>query len=210
MTNIDFDRLTELVNAAGIPAYTAQTGGGTATIHIGTARRDAHGNPRYLMLAGPGSFDGPGWTNPKGAAGDLYVGPDDDGESEPWAVSSHETAATVAARIVEMAQAAARTPVPTMATVADFRRNATAGSRWYCDNLLHPHTSGLRVITHSGTTVLRYNGTKADGSQFTNGRLEIPAARACRLDGDKVHFLHEAGSDRIAYTWTLLPPLPAR
>jgi hypothetical protein len=210
VTDIDFDRITDLVNAAGIPAYTEQTSGGCATIYVGTARRDAYGDLRYLLLAGPGWFDGPGWTSPKGTTADLYVGPDDDGASQPWAATSEDTADTVAARIIEMAQtaAAAQPTAPVMRTVADFRRAATPGSRWYCDNLLHPDVSGLRVITHSGATVLRYEATTFYTDTISNGSLEIPAASACRVEGDTVHFLYEPGSDRIAYTWTLLPPLP--
>jgi len=210
VTDIDFDRITDLVNAAGIPAYTEQTGGGCATIYIGNARRDAHGDLRYPLLAGPGWFAGPGWTNPKGTTADLYIGPDDDGASEAWAATDDDTTDTVAARIIEMAQdaAAAQPPRPAMRTIADFRRAATPGSRWYCDNLLDPYISGLRVITQSGRIVLRYEATTVYGGTITNGRLEIPAARACRVDGDTAHFLYEPGSDRIAYTWTLLPPLP--
>lgn len=210
MTVIDFDRITDLVTAAGIPAYTDESGGAVAKIFIGAARRDPYGELRYLLVAGPGSFGGPGLTNPKGTTDYLLVGPDDDGTSQPWAATGNDTTETVAARIIEMAQAAAaaQPAVPAMKTVADFRREATIGSRWYSENLLHPHTNGLRLITRSGTTVLRYQATMANGTTVTNGRMEIPAARACRIDGDTIHFLYEPGSDRIAYTWTLLPPLP--
>lgn len=93
-----------------------------------------------------------------------------------------------------------------MRTVADFRRAAVVGSRWRCVNHLHPHVSGERVVT-AGTSVLRYSFTKADGSTGTNGRLEFPKAAACRISGDTVEFLYEAGSDRVAYTWTLVGPV---
>jgi hypothetical protein len=90
-----------------------------------------------------------------------------------------------------------------MKTVADFRRAAVVGSVWRCTNHNHPQMSGLRTVT-KGKTVLSYDYTKADGSGGSNGRLEFPKADACRIEGDSVHFLHEPGSDRVAFTWTFV------
>jgi hypothetical protein len=90
-------------------------------------------------------------------------------------------------------------------TISDFRRAAVPGSRWHCENNLHPHVSGLRVIT-GGKRVYTYEGTKADGTRFTNGRLELPPAKALRIEGDSIHFLCGADAERVAYTWTLITP----
>jgi hypothetical protein len=92
-----------------------------------------------------------------------------------------------------------------MQTIADFRRSATAGSRWMCLNRLHPEASGLRTVT-GGSTVLTFTGQQCgDLSTFTDGRLDIPKPAEVRIDGDSVHALYEPGSDRVAWTWTLLP-----
>lgn len=90
-----------------------------------------------------------------------------------------------------------------MKTLADFRRAAVAGSRWNCVNNLHPHVSGLRVITR-GKSVLSFDAQKADGTWVRNGRMDFPKANACRIDGDSIHFLSEPGSDRVAFTWTIV------
>lgn len=90
-----------------------------------------------------------------------------------------------------------------MKTIADFRRAATPGSKWQCVNHRLPHMSGLRTITR-GSTVLSYDAEKADGTVVRNGRMEIPKAGAVRIEGDSVHFLFEPGSDRVAFTWTLV------
>lgn len=92
-----------------------------------------------------------------------------------------------------------------MKSIADFRRAAVAGSRWVCLNRHLPHLSGIRTIT-GGTSALRYTGTRLHGTTFTNGRLAIPKAAEARIDGDSLHMLYERGSDRVIWTWTLLPP----
>lgn len=93
MTNtIDMQRICDLLNTQGITAYVEQTGGGTATIYAGESFTDKHGDPRHPVLAGPGWFDGPAWTQPHGDPTDFYIGPDDDGESD---ISEIEVAPTV-------------------------------------------------------------------------------------------------------------------
>ncbi len=94
------------------------------------------------------------------------------------------------------------TPI-NLATVADFRRAAIVGSVWHCDNHRHPHTSGARVITHAGPSVLRFRGVRADGSTFDNGRQEIPKVAEVRLDGPSITWLDHAGSPD--YTWRYVP-----
>ncbi|MFI6129472.1 hypothetical protein [Micromonospora sp. NPDC051141] len=91
-----------------------------------------------------------------------------------------------------------------MRYLSDFKRAAVPGSRWMCINRTFPMVSGLRTITR-GKTVLHYDAVKADGKAVHNGRMEWPKAAECRIDGDSVHVLHSPESDRISYTWTLLP-----
>lgn len=93
-----------------------------------------------------------------------------------------------------------------MKTLADFRRAAVVGSRWQCVNHKLPHVSGLREIT-AGTRVLSYTATLADGTIVSNGRLELPRATDCRIDGDSIYFL-TPGTDEVAFTWTLITDEP--
>jgi hypothetical protein len=89
-----------------------------------------------------------------------------------------------------------------MRTVADFRRAAVAGSVWHCTNNVHPQVSGERRIT-GGTNRIRFTGTKADGSEFGNGAMDIPKRADVRIEGDSITWLNDAdGSD--GYTWTLI------
>lgn len=78
MTTVNFDEVVELVRAQGIAAYVEQTGGGCATILAGTLSEDG----RAVAAAGPGWFEGPGWTLGRGDTDELFVGRDDSGESE--------------------------------------------------------------------------------------------------------------------------------
>lgn len=90
-----------------------------------------------------------------------------------------------------------------MQSIADFKRAAVPGSRWLCINRLYPETSGLRTIT-DGKTKLHFTGEHINGKKITNGGLDIPKVAECRIEGDSLHMLHTPGSDRVAWTWTLL------
>ena len=69
--------LDAIAKATNLPAYVEMTGGGVATIYVGERDED----DRFLLAIGPGTFN---WSDDGGASvfylGDLYVGPDDDGE----------------------------------------------------------------------------------------------------------------------------------
>lgn len=68
--------------------YVEQTGGGTATIYIGPVWQDDEGYDRQTLMIGPGSFD---WGSPNDSQfsfGEVCVGPDDDGETDPIYVSN--------------------------------------------------------------------------------------------------------------------------
>ena len=77
--------LAAIAEATNLPAIVEQTGGGCATIYVGLPDED----DRYPLVIGPGWFDG-GWPSGKAMFDlrDLYVGPDDDGVSNPATVST--------------------------------------------------------------------------------------------------------------------------
>lgn len=88
-TVFDMDAIvTALKSRYQIPAYVEQTGGGCATIYAGEAVQicEVEGEPhynQYPVLAGPGWFEGPGFTNPRATTAEFYIGTydsdDDDG-----------------------------------------------------------------------------------------------------------------------------------
>jgi len=66
---LNFDKVCDLLKAHGIAAYTEMTGGGCATIY---ARRE--GQTGREVTAGPGWFDGPRYTLPRGSSEEFSVG----------------------------------------------------------------------------------------------------------------------------------------
>lgn len=78
MGSFDFDRLAEMVRGFGMPAVVEMTGGGVATMYVGDF--DDAGNA--LIVAGPGWFEGPGYTRARATLDEFSWGPDDDGQSE--------------------------------------------------------------------------------------------------------------------------------
>lgn len=106
-TDIDFDAVRTALHARGIDAYVEQTGGGCATIYAGPTHEEPGWGKRWACLAGPGWFDGPGWTNPKGDPNDFYIGPDDDGVAEAWSNPLRTTDATEIADVIARQVAAA-------------------------------------------------------------------------------------------------------
>lgn len=91
MATVSFDKLVSKLHKLGIPAYVEQTGGGCATVYVGTPFEDESGDLRYPVLVGPGWFASPGWRNGFGDTAELAVGPDDDGESDPWCSTPEHT-----------------------------------------------------------------------------------------------------------------------
>jgi len=112
MENLDMQRIVDLVKQAGFVAYVEQTGGGVATIYASTTA-DERGYPaRHVVgpynddvvdiAAGPGWFEGPGWTNPRASLEDFYVGPDGDYDpNEGYSATVDDTEATLAERMIE-------------------------------------------------------------------------------------------------------------
>lgn len=84
-----------LVRAAGIHASVAMTGGNVATIF--TYPSDDTNGEFAIISAGPGSYaswDSHAWK------GDFYIGPDDNGETEPFSVPAEWTVEQMAQEII--------------------------------------------------------------------------------------------------------------
>ncbi|MEU7822943.1 hypothetical protein [Catellatospora sp. NPDC049133] len=77
---ISFDRIVALLDDEGVKAYVEQTGGGTATIYIGETVTIG-GEEQYELAAGPGSFEGPGWTEGTSDTANFSISRDDHGVS---------------------------------------------------------------------------------------------------------------------------------
>lgn len=86
---IDLDVVIDHLREMGVDAMVEQTGGGCATIYAGATRphpEDPH-HPAHAAVAGPGRF---GWgQRPSiGHLDEIYVGPDDQGETRPVAAGA--------------------------------------------------------------------------------------------------------------------------
>lgn len=94
---IDMDAIVELVEAEGIQAYVEQTGGGCATIYAGRTGSPADLiRPEWIAGAGPGWFEGPGFSRGRGVVGDFWIGLNDDGETDPYAPNTNNPAESAA------------------------------------------------------------------------------------------------------------------
>jgi len=96
---VDFDAVVAALADQGIPGRVEQSGGNTATIYLGDGTREANedGYGRWVLLIGPGWFEGSWWTQGRGAVGDLVLGPDDQGECPIEEPSSQDEVITMAA-----------------------------------------------------------------------------------------------------------------
>jgi hypothetical protein len=103
------DAIVAILRAKGMCAYVEQTGGHTATIYASRycdtygapfVLKDANDNPAAEVIAGPGWFEGPGWTNARGGAMYFSFGADDQGESQPTYATESDTAETLAEKML--------------------------------------------------------------------------------------------------------------
>lgn len=106
-TTLDMDRVVEILRTVhGVEnAFVQQTGGGCATIYAGPVADDEEGDPRYAAIAGPGWFEGPGFTVARGTIGDFYIGRDNDGATDPVEPLEDASEETVAALIAAQVHA---------------------------------------------------------------------------------------------------------
>jgi hypothetical protein len=80
--SVNLTRVAEIMRSKGVhTAYVEHTGHGVATLYAGDLSRDAEGEDRYQLAAGPG------WFELYGEAfigfSDFSYGPDNDGASKP-------------------------------------------------------------------------------------------------------------------------------
>lgn len=94
--------LAHALRARGVDAVEyGQSGGNCATMFIGVPYRDASGDARFPLLAGPG------WMTAEDAefsTEEFGFGPDDDGESEGMWVTPESTVDDIAEMIVTALQ----------------------------------------------------------------------------------------------------------
>jgi len=107
---LNMDTIVELVKAEGFPAYVEQTGGGVATIYAGHTFKDTDSFGGidvdvWPVVAGPGWFEGPGWTKPRADKRDFYIGPDDPDSSKEYANGEGKTEQQIADEIVRQVKA---------------------------------------------------------------------------------------------------------
>lgn len=74
-TFVNLDRVAEWLHLYGVPAYTAQTGGGVAVLYAGARNADWDGEedtPEYPVGLGAGWFEGPD-SKPYAVTGDFTI-----------------------------------------------------------------------------------------------------------------------------------------
>jgi hypothetical protein len=108
LTEFRFADVIDHLHRAGVPAYVAHTGGGTATIYAGVPTLSDDGDAVYPVMAGPGWFsDDQGRSDPHayGTTVEFFIGPDDDGMTYPVQVETAD-AAEIAEIIAAMVRGA--------------------------------------------------------------------------------------------------------
>lgn len=190
---VNMDRIVEIIKAEGFYAYVEQTGGGCATIYSSDRSSEQYpgapapylinpldGEGRYPVIAGPGWFEGPGWTNARGALGDFYVGPDDDGERTPWEAGEGETEETIAERMIFLLSSHAMLGmVPEAQTTEHVERWLKAATR-YLGMGFHPDTRFPDYVI-TGTGVASFS---AHEQAIHEQAIEQAFAVCTRLDVD--------------------------
>lgn len=83
-TNVDLDKMVDILQRLGLHAFVEMTGGGVATMYVGKvvgSDPDLCDAPLYEVCAGPGWFEGPGYSQPRATFDEFYIGADgnDDG-----------------------------------------------------------------------------------------------------------------------------------
>ena len=95
--HLDMDWITaQIIERTGVTAYVEQTGGGCATIYVGTLADDW--TPPFM--AGPGWFAGPYWTQARAHIDEFYWG---DGEGDvAEGAAFDDTPETIVQKIIHM------------------------------------------------------------------------------------------------------------
>lgn len=192
-STFSLDVLVQVLIAAGLDGVVEQTGGGTATIYIGPTFTDEHGDTRYTLMAGPGWFDGPGWTLPAAHLGEFTFGPDDDGSTDPYSVDGPITYRDLAARIIEAHTRHRPDPVPTPAPARTPNSNVLEGVACpVCGQVdrFQVMASTLVDVTDEGTDVSDdATGVEWDETSFAR-------CVACRYEGTWATFVTATDSSQ--------------
>lgn len=98
---IDMDAVVTELTELGIPAVVEQTGGNTATVYAGEPYNDGEGE-RYPVAAGPGHFEGPGWTQGRAYREEFSLGVNDDGLTDSHYPPAGATEADIARMIAHV------------------------------------------------------------------------------------------------------------
>ncbi len=107
---VDMDAVVSELRRFRVHASVEQSGGGTATIYAGTPVHDpVEMFDRYPVQAGPGHFEGPGWTKGRAWAEEFSLGLADEGETESHYPPEGATPADIARMILHVL--AGRPPV---------------------------------------------------------------------------------------------------
>ncbi len=107
---VDFDRVVErLKTEHNISAHVAQTGGNVACVLIGMSEDEPEPDGpmmvynkmadcvRAPVILGPGWFEGPGWSNGRGSLDELFLSPDDQGQTDAYEPDSEDDIVDMAA-----------------------------------------------------------------------------------------------------------------
>ena len=156
-TPIDLDAVAAAVTARGVITRVLHSSGGTATLYTGEQIVDPAGDVRFTTSAGPGWFDGPGYTRPLAARDEFGVGPHDDS----WGVTvpADATVEQIAELIVAVhAHAAAQYARFTAAVAAARAAVWTAWATAYPDASTDELPDGFdnAVVADLGTLLARW------------------------------------------------------
>lgn len=77
-TEVNLDKMVDILQRLGIPAMVEMTGGGVATLYAGKLLVDTPEERLYQACAGPGWFEGPYYSQPRVTFAEFYIGPDGD------------------------------------------------------------------------------------------------------------------------------------
>lgn len=104
----DLDLIVAELGRLDVPAFLEQTGGGTATLYAGESTYDfGERCHRMSAVAGPGHFDGPGWTRGKAWREEFSLGRNDEDLNESVCPPQDATEAQVALMIANVVQGTA-------------------------------------------------------------------------------------------------------
>lgn len=191
---IDMDVVVAHLREMGLAAMVEQTGGGCATIYAGPTRPHPEDPqaPAYAAVAGPGRF-GWGQRPSVGHLDEMYVGPDDQGETQP--VDAGAAGVTDPAGLARLIAEQVALGLDPAAERAPWERTATRVARW-CEPIRasgpdDDDTPGGVVVADQVVTVAVEHGALRVG-------IEVGSkARVFSGDGEGVPVVVEVGGTPV-------------